>query len=60
VPGLQSAYEPPENPELIVDGGREIPEAAARRVMIKLAEMGYLCDRQTNTPGPADGRSFPF
>jgi adenylylsulfate kinase len=60
VPGLQSAYQPPENPELVVDGGREIPEAAARRVMIKLAEMGYLCDRQTNTPGPAGGRSFPF
>ena len=24
VPGLQSAYEPPEKPELIVDGSREI------------------------------------
>lgn len=44
VPGLQSAYEPPEKPELVVDGGQEIPEAAARRVMIKLAEKGYICN----------------
>ena len=43
VPGLQSAYEPPEQPELVVDGVGELPEAAARRVMIKLAEKGYIC-----------------
>jgi adenylylsulfate kinase len=42
VPGLQSAYEPPEKPELVVDAGRETPEAAARRVMVLLAQNGYL------------------
>jgi adenylylsulfate kinase len=42
VPGLQSAYEPPENPELVVDGVRESPETAAARVMILLAEKGYF------------------
>ena len=42
VPGLQSAYEPPENPELVVDGGQEQPEAAARRIVRKLAEEGYI------------------
>jgi adenylylsulfate kinase len=42
VPGLQAVYEPPEKPDLVVEGGREMPEAAARRVMIKLAEKGYL------------------
>jgi adenylylsulfate kinase len=42
VPGLQSAYEPPEQPELVVDGGREKPEDAARRVMDTLKEKGYL------------------
>jgi adenylylsulfate kinase-like enzyme len=42
VPGLQSAYEPPEKPELFVDGDREMPETAARRVIIKLAEKGYF------------------
>jgi adenylylsulfate kinase-like enzyme len=44
VPGLQSAYEPPENAELVVDGDRETPEAASRRVMIKLAEKGSFSD----------------
>ena len=44
VPGLQSAYEPPERPELVVDGGQERPETAARRVIEKLAEKGYICD----------------
>ncbi|MBK5293394.1 MAG: adenylyl-sulfate kinase [Acidobacteriia bacterium] len=44
VPGLQAAYEPPEKPELVVDGGREMPETAARRVMIKLTGKGYLYD----------------
>ncbi len=42
VPGLQSSYEPPEEPGVVVDGGRETPETAARRVMTKLAEMGFL------------------
>jgi adenylylsulfate kinase len=53
VPGLQSAYEPPENAELVVDSGRETPEAAARRVMMKLAEKGYFRDWQIHTPGPS-------
>ena len=44
VPGLQSAYEPPEKPELVVDGDREMPETAARRVIVKLAEKGYFRD----------------
>ena len=44
VPGLQSAYEPPEKPELVIDGSQERPETAARRVMKTLAEKGYICD----------------
>ena len=44
VPGLQSAYEPPEKPELVVDGSRELPETATQRVMITLAAKGYICD----------------
>jgi adenylylsulfate kinase len=42
VPGIQAAYEPPENPDLVVRGDQEMSEIAARRVMIKLAEKGYL------------------
>lgn len=44
VPGLQSAYEPPEKPELVVDGIQERPETAAGRVMTKLTEKGYIVD----------------
>jgi adenylylsulfate kinase len=42
VPGLQSIYEPPERPELLVHGDRETPEAAAGRVMEKLIEKRFL------------------
>lgn len=42
VPGLQSVYEPPESPDLIVHGDREKPEPAAARVIAKLAEKGFL------------------
>ena len=42
VPGLQSDYEPPEKPDVVVDGVRELPETAARRVMIKLTDKKYL------------------
>ena len=31
VPGLQSVYEPPESPDLVVHGDRDMPEIAARR-----------------------------
>jgi adenylylsulfate kinase len=42
VPGLQAAYEPPDKPDLVVHGDREAPEAAAKRVIGKLVEEGYL------------------
>lgn len=42
VPGLQATYEPPEKPELVVDGVRELPETAAQRVITLLAEKRYL------------------
>jgi adenylylsulfate kinase len=42
VPGLQTAYEVPEKPEVVLHGDREAPEDAARRVITKLTEMGYL------------------
>ena len=44
VPGLQSAYEPPEQPEVVVDCLQERPEIAALRVITKLAEKSYICD----------------
>jgi adenylylsulfate kinase len=41
VPGLQAPYEPPINPDVVVRG-EESPESAARRILSKLAERGYL------------------
>jgi adenylylsulfate kinase len=43
VPGVQTAYEPPENPALVVRGDREDPEVAARRVMEVLASKKFIC-----------------
>ena len=42
VPGLQHPYEPPERPDVEVQGDRETPEDAARRVVAKLIERGFL------------------
>lgn len=42
VPGVQAPYEAPERPDLVVHGGRESPEAAARRVVTLLQARGYL------------------
>ena len=42
VPGLQTAYEAPEKPEVVVHGDRDAPEGAARRVITKLVELGYV------------------
>jgi len=42
VPGLQARYEPPETPDVTIHGDRETPEVAARRVIAKLVEKGYI------------------
>jgi adenylylsulfate kinase len=42
VPGLQTPYESPEKPEVVVDGDREDPESAARRIVANLFEKGYI------------------
>jgi bifunctional enzyme CysN/CysC len=40
--GIDSAYEPPENPEIAIDTTRETPEEAAERIVKYLAEHGGL------------------
>lgn len=40
VPGLQDPYEPPEAPEVVIQG--ENPESDARRIIQKLVEKGYV------------------
>jgi adenylylsulfate kinase len=42
VPGLQTPYEPPETPDLVVKCEGESPEAAAGRVVALLREKGYI------------------
>jgi adenylylsulfate kinase len=42
VPGLQATYEPPEHPDVTIRGDRDTPEAAAERVIAKLAENGFI------------------
>jgi hypothetical protein len=42
VPGMQAVYEPPESPELAIDGTRERPLEAARRIMAFLKRQALL------------------
>jgi adenylylsulfate kinase len=42
VPGVSAPYEPPLTPEVVVDGEREDPAVAARRIVSALKKMGYL------------------
>ena len=48
VPGLHSIYEPPMQPDVIVQGDQEAPDAAARRIIAKLAALRYVAE----TPRP--------
>ena len=47
VPGVSAPYEPPLTPEVVVDGERDDPAAAARRIVSTLEEKGYLPLRNT-------------
>jgi adenylylsulfate kinase len=42
VPGLQTSYEPPEHPDVVVSGDREPPENSARTIVGLLEEKGYV------------------
>ena len=42
VPGVQAAYEPPQNPGFVVHGDRDSPEVAAQRFIDVLARDGLL------------------
>jgi adenylylsulfate kinase-like enzyme len=55
VPGLQTAYEPPDKPDVVVDGANDFPGIAAWRIIGKLEEKGYLepvpkVNREVKTP----------
>jgi len=42
VPGVSAPYEPPLTPEVVVDGERDDPAAAARRIVSELEKKGFL------------------
>ena len=42
VPGMQVAYEPPESPELVIDGTRESPLEAATRIIAFVKRQALL------------------
>ena len=42
--GVDDPYEPPENPELVLDTMVESPEESLRRTLRRLKELGYLDD----------------
>jgi adenylyl-sulfate kinase len=42
VSGLDDPYEPPVDPEVVVDSDREAPEECASKVLTALEEMGYV------------------
>jgi adenylylsulfate kinase len=48
VPGLQAGYEPPENPDVIIQADREDPQVGARRIVEMLKWRGFLAE--TNKP----------
>ncbi len=40
--GVSDPYEPPEDPDIVLDTTRETPEQSAGRLLALLSEMGYL------------------
>jgi adenylylsulfate kinase len=42
VPGLQSAYEAPVSPDLVVSGTGEDPDLAADRILAEIVDRGYI------------------
>jgi len=40
--GVSDPYEEPLNPEVVVDSSKETVEQSARKILLKLEEMGYV------------------
>jgi adenylylsulfate kinase len=54
VPGVSAPYEPPLTPEVVVDGERDDPEAAAGRIVAALEKKGYLARGPGVAPKPGN------
>ncbi len=42
VPGLQTSYEPPEHPDVVIQGDHETPETAAQKIISHLLQFKYI------------------
>ena len=42
VPGLQTTYEPPQNPDIVIRGDQDDPEQSASRILAVLTAKGFL------------------
>lgn len=51
VPGVSAPYEPPLTPEVVVDGERDDPVTAARRIVAALEEKMFLPEGSDSAPG---------
>jgi adenylylsulfate kinase-like enzyme len=40
--GVSDPYEPPLNPEVVIDSSKETPEESADKIWDKLEELGYI------------------
>lgn len=50
--GVSDPYEPPENPDIVLDTTRETPEQSAGKLLALLSEMGYVGGRDSRGSGP--------
>lgn len=46
--GVSDPYEPPENPEVVVESDKETPEESLQKILTKLEEMGYIPAERTD------------
>ena len=45
--GIDDPYEPPQNPEVVIESDQETPAQSAAKIMAKLEELGYVAKRKT-------------
>lgn len=42
--GISDPYEEPRNPEVVIETHKEAPEESTRKILVKLAELGYIAN----------------
>lgn len=52
--GISDPYEPPENPEVMIDSSQETVEESLTKIVRKLEELGYLSPAEQEEPYTAE------